>query len=137
MKYLKLFNESNDPFENELQEFCNNNLAYLIDIGFEAIVNNYYDDILKYRTYQIQIYKVHNGCYKRYSWEEINDDFIPFLTILNEKYNIIRIKMDFLRVLKNDIKRSSFITFPINKMLKDKIKEDKIDFIFIQIKKPS
>ncbi len=136
MRYLRLFNESNDTFEDELQEFCDNNLAYLIDMGFKIIVTNYYDD-LNERSYEVKLYRAKKGCYQRYSWEEINDDFIPFLTILNEKYNIIRIKMDFLSILKNDVKRSSFITFPINKMLKDKIKEDKIDFIFIQIKKPS
>lgn len=140
MKYLKLFNESNDTFETELQEFCDNNLAYLIDMGFKVIVNRYYDDILKERSYEIKLYKTRDGSYIYYKWEEINDDFIPFLTILNNKYDIIRIKMDHLIIDKASSigAYKSFITVNLNTMLNDKIKEDKkIDFIFIKIKKPS
>lgn len=33
MKHIRKFNESVD-INDELQEFCNNNLAYLIDDGF-------------------------------------------------------------------------------------------------------
>lgn len=131
MRYLKLFNESNDTFEDELQEFCNNNLAYLIDMGFKVIVTNYYGHDSQ-RCYQVKLYKNVKGSYVYYTWDDINDDFIPFLTILNKKYIITEIKMDFMLNSKK-----AFRKFKLNTILKDKVSTDKIDFIFIQIKKPS
>jgi hypothetical protein len=131
MRYLKLFNESNDTFEDELQEFCDNNLAYLIDMGFKVMVTNYYGHD-SHRCYQVKLYRAVKGSYVYYNWDDINDDFIPFLTILNEKYIITEIKMDYMFNSKK-----AFRKFKLNTILKDKVSVDKIDFIFIQIKKPS
>jgi hypothetical protein len=59
MRYLKQFNENNTL---NAKEFCTMHLANLLDNGF----NNY--NIIK--------------------WDSIKDEFIPFLHILSNKYNI-------------------------------------------------
>lgn len=76
MKYLKKFNESVD-------EFTQDHLAYLIDDGFE-----------------VNVYNSHNyggGCKKisirrsGFTWEEIVDRFLPFVYMLNMEYSIFEI----------------------------------------------
>jgi hypothetical protein len=61
-----------------------NNLAYLIDTGFNVEISEYYyDNNGMYETrFEIKLHK--RIFFSWYTWE-INDDFIPFLTILNSK----------------------------------------------------
>jgi hypothetical protein len=94
MRYLKYFEANVHPIQKELQEFCDNNLAYLIDIGFDFEISEYfYDNNGLYETrFKINLYKNESGFRTWYKWSEINDDFIPFLTILNSKYNIIGLR---------------------------------------------
>jgi hypothetical protein len=40
MRYLKYFESNVHPIQKELQEFCDNNLAYLIDTGFKLKYQN-------------------------------------------------------------------------------------------------
>jgi hypothetical protein len=44
MRYLKYFESNVHPIQKELQEFCDNNLAYLIDTGFKVEISEYYYD---------------------------------------------------------------------------------------------
>jgi hypothetical protein len=83
MRYLKYFESNVHPIPKELQEFCDNNLAYLIDTGLQS--------------WNIRILYDNNGCmrhalkinYKGYFLVGILGSnkrwFIPFLTILNSK----------------------------------------------------
>jgi hypothetical protein len=41
MRYLKYFESNVHPIQKELQEFCDNNLAYLIDTGFDFEISEY------------------------------------------------------------------------------------------------
>ncbi len=86
MKHLKKFNES--KLGDELEEFCKEYLAYLTDGKFECYVNsnsiNTHITILE-RDYNAEFFP---GRSKRFYWNEIEDDFIPFLQILSEKYVI-------------------------------------------------
>ena len=139
MRYLKYFEANVHPIQKELQEFCDNNLAYLIDIGFDVEISEYlYDNNGMYETrFEIKLQKSFNW----YTWSQINDDFIPFLTVLNSKYDIIKIKMNHLvevdrTKVRGSTHRQSHITFPVNKLIKDKInKEITINKIVIYIKK--
>lgn len=87
MKHLRGFS----IFENyneikEIELFINNNLAYVLD-DYEVDVK---DKVEEYG---------HDGRYKEYfinisikksefKWDQIKDDFIPFLELLNNNYKI-------------------------------------------------
>jgi len=80
MRYIKLF----EAFEDDLLEFSEEHLAYLVDDGFE-----------------ISVYNSHNyggGCKKvsivrrsGFTWEEIVDRFSPYVYMLNKEYRILEI----------------------------------------------
>jgi hypothetical protein len=46
MKYLKPFNENIDNFKEELQDFCEMNLAYLLDEGTKIEIIDFPDNAL-------------------------------------------------------------------------------------------
>lgn len=81
MKHLKSFNEdiTSFNFEEELKDFCEMNLAYLIDEGTEISVGE---------TQNGNIVKIRFDYFK--SWDEIKDHIIPFATRLNNKYEMER-----------------------------------------------
>jgi hypothetical protein len=82
MKYLKLFNESLDEETEELQEFCDMNLAYLIDEGFKIkIVSDKYSKRLYFTKGNGEGYDS-----ETFEWDEIKNSFIPFLTLLERRY---------------------------------------------------
>ena len=94
MRYLKSYNESKSrrysfsaaPEEGELEElidFCETHLAYLVDKDFVVDVSNDFT----HKNFHISILK-EGSKYKGFTWEEIKDHFIPFLTHLSRKYEI-------------------------------------------------
>lgn len=82
MKHLRKFNESVEGKE-ELQDFCETYLAYLLDKGFLVIVYE-----LQF-CYKITIYKPHHllNYPIGFKWEDISDSFIPFVKFLYKDYN--------------------------------------------------
>lgn len=86
MKHIKSFNESKGfSFTNELREFCKNNLAYIVDEGFE-----YYTDSVNDGEILLFI----NGS-KYIKFNDILPDFIPFIELLSEKVDINDITVRF------------------------------------------
>ena len=97
MKYLKRFNESTELDLEELQEFCDMYLSYLIDDGFEVKVKpevfEYHvpskerrnvGELISKKFFSIIIDK--NG--KKFNLNQIKDRFIPFIKFLSDKYEI-------------------------------------------------
>ena len=97
MKHLKKFNESiNKLFENnnleeleeEVRNLCESSLSFLYDKGFEPFVTDVEDMILielsKYETINGEL----DNTLLTYSWDEIKEEFIPFMEMINEKYKI-------------------------------------------------
>ena len=84
MRYLKRFNEDMDNheqvFKEELQDFCETNLAYLMDEGGEIQV------VEQPGGHELHLIKIILDQPKR--WVEIKDHIIPFLTRLDNKYQI-------------------------------------------------
>ena len=74
MKHLKKFNENVDTFE--LKDFCEANLAYLLDEGGKVEVHTFGSDTL------LQI-NITNS-----TWSNIKDHMIPFLIRLKNNYQI-------------------------------------------------
>jgi hypothetical protein len=94
MKHLRKFNEAREPWidVDELRDFCETNLAYLLDEGFEIDPNSHNNYI---PPFYIKIYNVdernergHIRTYNTIEWDNIKDHFIPFISRLNTTYNI-------------------------------------------------
>ena len=86
MKYLRSFNESDVLLDmigitDDLEIFCKENLAYLIDEGFKVNVDRTYKEV------KIQIHNFYFPNWTKFTWDDVKDDVIPFLEILREKYS--------------------------------------------------
>jgi hypothetical protein len=84
MRYLKRINEmiyGEDKLE-EIQEFCNLHIAYLIDNGFGIRVRNGSNS----SRVRIEFYKDNYHLPVAFSWDEVKDYFIPFFSRLYNKY---------------------------------------------------
>jgi hypothetical protein len=87
---VRRFNESLD--ENELLDFCEANLAYLLDEGFDIMIsgNNFSGDSFKSIkiTNPRSLDDREDGTVNYFKWNDIKDHFIPFLTRLLNEYSI-------------------------------------------------
>jgi hypothetical protein len=97
MKHLKKFNEalSESNFTNfkiELEKFCNDNLAYLIDIGFKVNLDWMQGNGSNKGYIRLRIGKDKSGKERQFFWNEVMTDFIPFFELLDEKYILKNIK---------------------------------------------
>jgi len=83
MKHLKRFNEDilTDNFKDELQEFCELNLVYLTDEGVEI-------QIVEQPGGHVGLHLIRILLDEPKRWNELKDHMIPFLTRLQNKYEI-------------------------------------------------
>jgi len=109
MKHLKRFNESSvlnflpgvkalSPEElnlqrEELRDFCETYLAYLLDEGFELkiygggqITSN--GNVIKRNPFQVSLVKQDKSIF---SWQDIINHFLPFLKFLKDNYNLEKV----------------------------------------------
>ncbi len=94
MRYLKKIfeNDSNKVDKDELQDFCETYLAYLLDdtkFILEIFDSIHYLNHVKWNSYIIWI----NGYSDSnpegdFTWNEISDYYIPFVTMLSREYNL-------------------------------------------------
>ena len=94
MKYIKLFEQQwQQPDQSEeLLDFSNDNLAYLVDDGFKIKVDNETSD-------QYDAIRIRKGekpfdvpCNRLgFNWEEVKDIFLPFFIRLDRKYEVMAI----------------------------------------------
>jgi hypothetical protein len=113
MKHLRRFNEGYTQQDlDELKDFCEMYLAYLIDKGF--IIDICEEDMTYYSNvglvsisdqnliYQVIIFEkekpedLHSDEWdfsvdKGFSWNEIKDQYIPFLQMLSKSYKMNKI----------------------------------------------
>jgi len=84
MKYLKRYNESINEYD--LKDYCETNLAYLMDEGLEVRI-----DPVSWGDYEgdvsVALYLYQSNGHGR-PWSEIKDQIIPFLYRLNKVYEI-------------------------------------------------
>jgi hypothetical protein len=79
MRYIKRFNEDNN--EEDLKDFCETHLAYLLDdYNFELNVESFHDHT-QGGIYRGQI-RLEND--EGFKWDDIKDYFIPFLKQLDK-----------------------------------------------------
>ena len=80
MKYIRLF----EQFEEDLEDFCNNSLAYLLDDGFDLFIVDRAIYLSKPVLTDNRDYGDDNKAFK---WDYVKDDFIPFIELLSIKCN--------------------------------------------------
>lgn len=88
MKHLKRFNERLQPDEvDELKDFCETSLAYLVDEGFDISC-----DLDKYLQLSLpgkSPFLFRYGSAKDpFNWNDIKEHFIPFLQLLSRRYEL-------------------------------------------------
>jgi len=110
MRYLKRFNESRHEiltnpkrftfeFQEELKDFCETHLAYLVDDGYAIRVATNTMSLKRFdEQNDNQIYTSLLDCDeeivdtindpRNFNWSNIKNSFIPFIQYLSKKYNI-------------------------------------------------
>jgi len=97
LKYNEEFTGITDPnlikLVDDLKSFANDSLAYLIDDGFSISVGRKSYNPIKGYLPEFSILKrkgevdeYNTAKVEKFTWEEIKDDFIPFIEMCNEKY---------------------------------------------------
>jgi hypothetical protein len=102
MKYIKLF-EAFDRWsrdqKSELQDYCETNLAYLMDEGFKIrIGQNLTLNSKEYNNISIQITKKDSADTsdidrEDFFWEDVKDQIIPFVLRLEKEYDIEKLRI--------------------------------------------
>ena len=89
MRYLKTF-ESVD-LENDLRDFCETYLAYLLDGDFElSVIWNGHGYLGREEDdYNINLVKLNDYGATGFTWNEVKDSYIPFLHMLDKQYEIM------------------------------------------------
>ena len=89
MKHLRRFNESLN--KEELQEFCDTYLAYLLDDGYSILATgiDFDEYVLVLRNATRPTNVPIDSPERLFPWEEVKDQFIPFLHMLSKQYTII------------------------------------------------
>jgi hypothetical protein len=89
MIHLRRFNESLN--KEELQDFCDTYLAYLLDEGYSIEASEIgFDEYLLVLRNEITTNVPIDSRELLFTWEEVKDQFIPFLHMLSKQYTITR-----------------------------------------------
>jgi hypothetical protein len=142
LKYNEEFTGMTDPdlmkLQNEFRDFANDCLAYLVDDGFSVSVGK-----KPFTTWPVNIYlpefffckkgvtEYNQFIVEKFSWEEIKDDFIPFLEMCNDRFKVFNIKINGFgnyQVNVNDL-ISEKSDCPALKTNKSTLKEHRINHI--------
>jgi hypothetical protein len=104
MKYIKSFNESlNDyeyyEFRDDITNFAEERLVSLLDEGFRLKI---YDAVSKNVAigFTIWLCKSDDSSFK---WDDIKDDYIPFLQLISNKYKLLKFSTDVVRFNMKDL----------------------------------
>jgi hypothetical protein len=89
LKEAKLF----EGFKDDLADFVEDHLAYLIDDGFSVKTTDSHLYGSGYTKIRIELEELLNSEHdKDFNWDQIEDKFVPFIYMLNRDYSISEIK---------------------------------------------
>ena len=118
MKYLKKFFESfgDKNIIEELQNFCNENLAYLLDEGYQVRViwtpncnawRLVFEKVKREAAHLRDSERINS-----FYWREVKDDFLPFFEMLDSNYEICgTFNNDWVPSYQKDIKDELVVDF--------------------------
>lgn len=142
MKHLKPFNEdiTSFNFEEELQDFCDTSLAYLLDEGYNVSLSK--RDQVKYpeKSHIIVSLGLPNenyvplrpsawewgrfyAGYRKFHWDDVKDYYIPFLQMLVRRYELLPYLEDTFHIKERHVQfntTSGFRYLSLNKVINDR-----------------
>lgn len=101
MKWIKKFEASSlrSEVRDELKEFCEINLAYLMDDDYHVMITRRdslpIDENYHKKGLIIHFYRWHQGNREGFNWVEVENHFIPFIQRLSKEYTIIECIIDY------------------------------------------
>ena len=141
MIHLRKFNESLN--KEELQDFCDTYLAYLLDEGYsiEASEIGFDEYLLVLRNENRPTNVPIDSPELLFTWEGVKDQFIPFLHMLSKQYTITRSIKFWVLNKKSDIyihrgTERPFIDYDYNlpMILEDRVSLEEVVQINIYLK---
>ena len=146
MKHLKKFNEkateNYGEFAKEIRDFCETNLAYLLDdYKFQLKVGTYpynLDNDYNYGAGTEGISSIviesndSNGENLPFQWEEISNNFIPFFTLLSRKYEIEEFRINNTESF-NHYNRIESDYYTVSQVINDQITTKDCEEIIIKV----
>lgn len=95
MRWIKKFEASSLRVRDELKEFCEINLAYLMDDDYKVMITRRdslpIDSSHHKKGLIIHFYKWQFHDEVKFKWNEVEDQFIPFLQRLSNEYTLVEI----------------------------------------------
>ena len=137
MKHLRKFNENMN--KEELQDFCETYLAYLLDNDFN--IEYLGKDLTDCEIISLKKGYRHDGMAiadpsLMFSWDEIKDHFIPFIHMLSKQYTITSCKLWNLNRKFNIDKDDRFFIdydYSLSQILEDKVSLEELTQINIYL----
>jgi translation elongation factor P/translation initiation factor 5A len=80
---------TNESFKDDVLEFTQDRLAYLMDDGFDITTRDTQNGY--WREYNIDCTRISIVKRSGFTWEEITDRFSPYIYMLNKEYSILEI----------------------------------------------
>jgi len=146
MKHLRRFNEglSSNEFD-ELKDFSESCLAYLLDEGFELELvdrngresnDPSFDQDAEY--FWVDLYgPTENGDTISYSWDQIKDYYIPFLKLVQKRYILTdgdwNKDLVLFKIEEGADVETAFKRFEVEDVIDDKITSDSIYSVSIKV----
>lgn len=139
MRYIKTFESHDEDYEDEvifreeLQTFCDDYLAFLKDDGYSVSIterNHKYE----YRIRLMKLVKTKTpSLYEKaeFDWNNIKEDFIPFLEVLDSTYNIDSYGSDIEVTFIENLQHNEY---NLKKIESDSFKSFKLSEIYINIR---
>ena len=103
MEYIKSFNENQNSEILELKDFCEINLAYLLDHGIELEVVENPGGFKSFILIKINKFTLFFS-----EWDNLKDYIIPFITRLNNEY-LVQKEINFLKKAGNHMVKTNSI----------------------------
>lgn len=150
MKYLKNFeNIKNSVSTPELKSYCDNYLAFLYDEGYVVTLSKFdkktfgSNDLYFRMGVKRDPDLYHTKRSKEFYWNDIKDQFIPFLFQLNKDYKIDNLLPSILKRYKEEESKQirfwnyaheSYTDYTYEDILNDKAKNEKIVEVVFHVK---
>lgn len=102
MKYIKKYSSLIvESVKDDLKDFCEWNLAYLLDDDFKVMITRR-DNLPSVSPghkpgHLIHFYRWVGGTTNFWEFSEVEDHFIPFLQRLSKEYTVIEFVVDYLK----------------------------------------
>ena len=86
MRHLRKFNE--DLSEEDIRDFCESSLAYLMDEDFTIKILNSERPFSSLVKGEFNIWLQKDNVKSFFKWDDVKDYYIPFLQLLSNRYDI-------------------------------------------------